>query len=131
MNGRFKLKIPLDNSIDFLIEAFNFQGGQYKKIGSRMMKEFCNSFYVVPYKNEYAKFSEASSVKVPFGTCPFPTMDNLITNWMISDNGILPPYLPGGEKWRINVRFSKKDKVLGGYNLYGLIRNQETLMQGG
>ena len=130
MNGKYQIKISIDNSYDVLIEAFNFQGGQYKKFGDRKLEKFCKSLYIEPVKNTYAKFYGASSVKVPFGTCPFPAMDNVISNLMISDNGMLPPYLPGGEKWRVSFNFFKNGEVMGGYNLDVLLRNQQTLMQG-
>ena len=98
VNGEYELKLPLDDSYDMFIEAFNFQGGQYKKMGDKKLEKVCKTLYVDAFRKEYAKFYETSLVKIAHGTCPVPVRKNQIANWMISDNGILPPYIPGGEK---------------------------------
>ena len=130
-DGKYDLKVPLDDDIDMKIEAFNFQGGQYKKIGEKRFDKFCASVYDDMTEKQFAKFYAASTLKVPFGTCPFPAGESEITNLMVDDDGILPPYIPGGEKWRADVRFLKKTKILGGFNVYALIRNEQSLLKGG
>lgn len=38
---------------------------------------------------------------------------------MIKEDGkLLPEYLPGGEKWRGDIRFFREKKNLGGYRAY-------------
>ena len=113
------------------VEGFNFQGGQYKKLGEKMFDKFCKSVYDDYIKKTYEDFEAASSLKVPFGTCPLPAGINEVTNLMIEENGLLPPYVPGGEKWRVDVRFLREEVVLGGYNVYALIRNEQSLLKGG
>ena len=120
-----------DDGVDLMIEAYNFQGGQYKKIVEKKLDHFCKSLYVDAYRSDYEKFNDASSDKVPFGTCPYPIVNNTITNFLVSKSGLLPPYIPGGEKWRINVRYLRTEEVLGGYNLYLLVRNDQSVMAGG
>ena len=131
LSGKFTLKIPLDDDIDMLVEAFNFQGGQYKKLGDKTFAKFCASLYNDFFGNIYAKMYEASKVKIPFGTCPYPAGENEFTNLMFTDNGMLPPYIPGGEKWRLDFRFLKNGEVLGGYNAYIIIRSERSLLLGG
>jgi hypothetical protein len=65
-------------------------------------------------------------------TWPYPTGKNEIKNYYVTDYGnLLPPYIPGGEKWRIEVRYIKDGEVVGGYEVYGILRNQNSLMNGG
>ena len=42
----------------------------------------------------------------------------------------LPPYIPGNEKWEFQLRFSKGEEVLGGYNAYVIIRDEASLLEG-
>lgn len=130
ISGKYILKIPLGNDIDVFVEAFNFQGGQYKKMGEKKIKDYCKTLYTDTYKKTFDDFNAASTVKVPFGTCPYPVMENVVTNFHISDDGQFP-YIPGGEKWKIHIRFVKDNEVLGGYNMYALLRNEQTLMKVG
>lgn len=119
-----------DDEIDLLFQAFNFQGGQYKKMGEKRLNKFCKSLYVEAYKSEYEKFKDASSAKVSFGTCPYPIVNNTVTHFLVSDSGLLPAYIPGREKWRIDIRFLKNNEVLGGYNVYALFKTQQSVLQG-
>ena len=125
------MKVPLGDEIDMKIEAFNFQGGQYKKMGDKKLDKFCLSLYQDSFEKPYKQYYDAITVKVPFGTCPYPAGINEINNMMIEEDGFLPKYVPGGEKWRIDVRFLKKGEVLGGYNVYALLRSEESLLKGG
>ena len=131
VSGKYNLKTPLDDNIDIFVEAFNFQGGQYKKMADKKIPKICTTLYTEQFERSYALFYEASSVKTPFGTCPFPAGINEITDLMFIDNGMIPPYIPGSEKWRGDIRFIKKGEVLGGYNLYVMLRSKNSLMQGG
>ena len=129
ISGKFNLKIPLDDDIDIFVEALNFQGGQYKKIFDKRVNKFCTTLYTKTFKEVFDNYYEASLVKTPFGTCPFPAMKNVVTNFLISEDGMLPPYIPGGEKWKIHMRFIKDSEILGGYNLYILLRNEQTMIK--
>lgn len=131
VTGKYNVKISIDDDIDMTVEAYNLQGGQYKKIVDRKLEKFCQTLYVDTFKGQYARFYEASTVKIPFGTCPYPAGDNEMINMMITDEGQLPAYIPGSEKWRVDIRFLKKEEILGGYNVYGLIRSEQSLMAGG
>ena len=119
------------DDVDMDFKAYNFQSGQYKKLFEKRMDKLCKSLFDEANRGPYQKFYEASSHKVPFGTCPYPKLNNTVTDLLINSNGAIPPYIPGGEKWRIDVRFIKNNEILGGYNLYALLRNEESLMNGG
>lgn len=119
-----------DNDIDVSVEAYNLQGGQYKKIFNKRLDKFCLTMWNEAYKSYYDKFNDALSVRVPWATCPYPKVNNTLTNLIISNEGALPPYVPGGEQWRINVRYIKAEEILGGYNLYMLLRSEQSILQG-
>ena len=34
------------DDIDLMFEAYNFQGGQYKKMGEKKLEQFCKSLYI-------------------------------------------------------------------------------------
>ena len=132
LNGNYHLKRPMGDDIIMIVEAHNFQSGQYKKMGEKLMDQgLCKALYVDAFKSEYMKFYDASSVKIPFGTCPYPSVNNTLTNLMFSDPGLMPPYIPGGEKWRIDLKYFLNDEFLGGYRIFGLVRNERSLLQGG
>ena len=130
VSGKYNLKVPLDDEIDMTIKAFNFQSGQYKKIFEKQLNQFCTTVYIDAFKEPHLSFYDASSFKVPFDTCPFPAGKNEVTNLMVDENGMFPPYIPGGEKWRVDVRFLREEIVLGGYNVYALLRNEQSLLKG-
>lgn len=41
-------------------------------------------------------------------------------NYTVDDKGILPPYLPGGERWKLETRFYADEfsKPFSGYDVY-------------
>lgn len=39
----------------------------------------------------------------------------------------LPPYVPGGERWRIDGWFSLNETVIGGIHFYGILRDNQKL----
>ena len=130
VSGKYDLKLSLDDEIDIFVEALNFQGGQYKKMFDKRLDKFCTTLYVDTFKNSYNRFNDASLVKIPFGTCPYPSGKNEINNLMFDDDGLLPPYIPGSEKWKAEIRFLKNEEILGGFNIYAIIRSEQSLMKG-
>ena len=114
-----------------VLEAFNFQGGQYKKMSEKKMETFCQFLYKDAYKIDVVNFFDSLTVKIPYGTCPVPAGEYDVSNFLMTNNGLLPPYIPGGEKWKINARYIKGTEVVGGYNVYALVRNEQSLISGG
>lgn len=107
----------------------NFQGGQYKKIFSKTVEKMCEGLYsdeLEPYFKDAMK-----SLSKPFvwKTCPIPAGPNRFNNFMMEDR-ILPPYIPGGEKWLIEIKIFKGEDLLGGYKYYATIRSEQSLLMG-
>lgn len=111
VNGKYNLLMSLDDSVDILVEAFNFQGGQYKKIAERKLEKLCKVLYQETIRKSYEDAKKYAHVKIPFGTCPYPAGRNGFTNLMMYDDGsLLPPYMPGGEKWLFTLKFAIKEE---------------------
>jgi len=131
MNGIYDLKIDLDDGITMTVNALNLQGGQYKSLFTKNLGKFCEALYQKDFaQTNFADFHAHCKLKVPFETCPYPKGKNEVTNFMVADIGnVLPPYVPGGEKWKIEVRFYKtNDELLGGYNVYAILRSEQSLL---
>lgn len=91
----------------------------------------CSTLYNETNRPYWDDFQASQKDPEEWETCPYPTGPNEIRNFLIKDYGnFLPPYIPGGEKWRIDVRVLKDDEILGGYNLYATLRTQKSLMNG-
>jgi hypothetical protein len=132
LNGKYVIKAPFSNNMTMKVFALNFQGNQYKKMFEKDLGPFCDALYQEPYKAQYERFVSHTISKVPWKTCPYPAGPEEITNYMMDDVGdLLPPYIPGGEKWKAEARFYEKEIELGGYNLFAIIRNDESLLKGG
>jgi hypothetical protein len=131
LNGKFILKRDLDNEMTLKLAALNFQGNQYKQMFDKDFGKFCDVLYDDKVEDKYNNLHKHFEVKVPWKTCPYPKGPNEITNFMIDDFADqLPPYLPGSEKWQIQVRFLLSEEVLGGYNVFAIIRTEKSLMNG-
>ena len=128
VNGVYTLKMPLDDSLSVSMNLYNFQGGQYKKMFDRKLDHYCKSMYKDEIKPHYEKFQASTTNPTPWKACPFPPGKNEVKNYLIEENGLLPPYIPGGEKWKADIRFLKNDVELGGYNVYAIIRSDEKLL---
>jgi hypothetical protein len=111
--------------------GLNYQGNQYKKIFDKTFNKVCASLYLEPQKEYFENYQAHTSNPVPWKTCPYPAGSNEVKNFFIEDfDNFLPPYIPGNEKWKIEVRFLRDEVALGGYNLYGLIRSEKSLLAG-
>lgn len=128
LNGEYTLHLPLDDSLSLTVSFQNFQGGQYKQVFHRFIPNYCKSLYVEKLKLYYEDFQASLTHPQPWKACPYPPGKNEVHNFVFNDKGHVPPYIPGGEKWRIDVRFIKEKKIMGGYNVYVLVRNEESLL---
>lgn len=113
------------------LEGQNLQGGQYKKMFEKNYDHFCDIFYAPEHKVYYEDYQSHVTDPVPWNTCPYPSGPGEVTNYLLdgADN-ILPPYMPGNEKWKLVVRMLRDGKVLGGYDFYVIFRNMKTLIEG-
>lgn len=132
MNGNYTILMPIDDSFDGMMEASNFQGGQYKKMGDRAFPRICESLYNDSIRSYWDDFQASQLHPVPWKTCPYPTGRNEITNFLISDYAdFLPPYVPGSEKWRVDVYYTKNGEIYGGFRLFLIFRNHNSLLVNG
>jgi hypothetical protein len=112
--------------------ALNFQGNQYKKIFDKTINNLCTLMYNETFREYFDDFQRHQKYPVESKTCPYPTGPNEIKNFMFQDYGnLLPPYVPGNEKWKLEIRYIYGEEILGSFNFYGLLRNQKSLMMGG
>lgn len=122
------MKIPLDNSISFTVTFLNFRGGEYKKYAEKFAPTYCDTFYVEEFKIYYEDFQSKLTYPQPWKACPYLPGKNKVNNFMLIDKGYFPAYIPGGEKWRLDVRYQKDNISLGGVNIYVSIRNEKSLL---
>lgn len=109
----------------------NLQGGQYKMMMDRSFDHLCDILYLEQNRVFFENYQAHTKQPVAWKTCPYPAGTNEVKNFLVEDNGnYLPPYVPGGEKWKIEMRFLKNGIVLGGYNMYGILRNLNSLVGG-
>lgn len=125
------MKQDLTDDMDVKFLAFNLQGGQYKLMIEKLSKIFCKSLYSIEYKSFFENYQAHTSNPVAYKTCPYPEGSNEVKNYQIIDNGkLFPPHIPGNEKWKIGCRILKGNEVLCGYNIYLMIRTNNSLLFG-
>lgn len=85
--------------------------------------------YQPHFKSFFEKAHEHATKKVAWKTCPYPKGPNEVKDYLIDNvDALLPPYIPGSEKWKFEMRFFKNNVDQGGYNLYAIIRNEKSLL---
>lgn len=125
------MKIPLDNSVILSFEAFNLSGGQYKKLFGRTVGPTCDVLYEESLKKTVSYFFSKTNMTITHGVCPIEAQVIEINNWTPDDLGdYLPPYVPGNERWRLDVYLSKNGEVLGGNTYYAILRDAQKLIEG-
>lgn len=95
MNSVYELKRPFHDGLVVKFEAFNLAGGQYKKIGEIFEKRPCSRMFEDQYRNIFDDYQNCSSNPVEWKVCPIAPIKNKVTNFLIQDYGLLPPYVPG------------------------------------
>lgn len=128
MHGKYTVKQPIGDDVDIYIVGLNFQGGQYKKIFEKSEINFCKTFYQDYVREYYEDYQAHSTNPTPWNTCPYPAGSNEIVNYAINDDSLLPPYLPGSEKWKVEMMLKKNGEDFGGYNIYVTLRTEQTLL---
>lgn len=135
VDGTYDLKMDLGEKVTIHIAALNFQGNQYKKIFEKELENFCESLYKTgngSLQENFEDFHKHAQNTVPWNTCPYPKGPNELTNLLLEDKtNLMPQYVPGGEKWQVQVRYFTDDILMGGLNLFALLRSEQSLMNGG
>lgn len=129
INGKFTVKQELGEDMDIHGAAYNLQGGQYKQMVEKKFVNFCNTVYMNTNKFIFENYQSHTTNPVEWKTCGYPAGSNEVKNFLVDDNVFpLPPYVPGGEKWKIEIRMVRAGEVLGGYDIYANLRSNETLL---
>lgn len=113
------------------LAALNHQGGSYKHMVDKEFSDYCATVYKTAYQAVFENYQSHTDKPVAFNTCPYPAVTQDLRNFHLEDKaGLLPPYVSGSEKWKVTIRFSRNGTVLGGYDLYASLRNNDTMMWG-
>lgn len=130
MNGLWQIKNHLDDSFILSFEAFNFAGGQYKKIFGRSVGPFCELLYEQHVEKEVRRWFAHTNISVPYGTCPLPPQFIYTNDWSPKDAGdYIPPYVPGNERWKVTLWLSKNEETISGFTIYGILRDNQKLIE--
>lgn len=120
----------MDDDVIMSFESFNMAGGQYKKIFGRTIGGWCSSVYEPHIEKDFRSYMEHTNLTIKYGDCPFPAEYINIKDWTPEGVGdYLPPYLPGNERWKIILWFTKKGVSLGGVTFFVIIRDDEKLFE--
>lgn len=129
MSGKYSFNAPVDDSYVISAAGFNLQGGEYRKMIEKFIETPCTSLYIEPYRQYFEKYQAAQKYPVAWKTCPYPPGPNELKNFLFEDYGsLLPPYIPGGEKWRFEIRHFVNNEMLGGFNAYVILRSEQSLL---
>ena len=70
----------------------------------------------------------SSNSTTAYGTCPIPPQVVRVNDYAFMDEGdFLPPYMPGNERWRVDVWVSKDDVKVTGGRAYMILRDNQKL----
>lgn len=132
MSGRYTINENLGDDVVVELTALNFQGNTYKYWMTKELGGVCSAIYKDMMKDIFLEYHNHAKVSIPWKTCPYPKGPNELNNLTFAKiEELLPPYIPGNEKWKIEMRFHRDDEELGGYNLYVTVRSEETLLKYG
>jgi hypothetical protein len=107
------------------------QGGEYRKIFEVQTYEICKNGYNETLRPYFDDFQAASTPKVAWKTCPYPAGKYDVKNFRFEDYGsLIPPYMPGSERWQMQLRYFRDGKAYGGYNAYATLRTEKSLLAG-
>jgi hypothetical protein len=133
-HGVLRMKHQIDNTLKVGFKAYNMAGGQYKLFAERVLGPPCEMMYEDHMRPTIEEFIAATNLSFwSWGLCPFPSNYMFLNNYAPSQIGnYLPPYLPGGEKWKASFFYlDEKETVLGGATIYATLRSNYSLMRYG
>lgn len=74
LTGDFTIKEDIsDGDLTTLSEGFNFNAGQYKKIGDKRLENLCTILNQEKFKDTYLDVKSHSNIP-DWGTCPIPAV---------------------------------------------------------
>jgi hypothetical protein len=131
--GVFKAQ-QLDNSLKVGFKAYNMAGGDYRMMFQRLLGPFCDMFYEDHMRPTIEEFFAATNLSYwTWGMCPLPSAVGFVKDYVPSQIGnYLPPYLPGGEKWKCTLYLEDaSNTTIGGITIYASLRSNYSLMRYG
>jgi hypothetical protein len=127
-DGSYTVKQDIHNDMYFHVSAFNLQGGQYKLMIEKDLGNVCDFVYSEDHKQIYGDLMSHHEPSVPFNTRPFPRGQFTIKNYLIKGiNEMIPPYVPGSEKWKALVEYRLNETILGGATFYTTLINDKNM----
>lgn len=109
-------------------EAFNLSGGQYKKIFGNIFGPFCDFVYSKNIEKEFKAALAKSNSTTAYGTCPIPPQTFEVIDYAPEGAGdVIPPYMPGNERWKVDLWGTKNGEVVSGFRVYAILRDEQKL----
>lgn len=130
LTGKLEILQEISDDHSLQVSLFNFDAGQYKKYFiEKNFTNLCTSFTEDDLMKDAVKdIVDHLDSKIELGKCPWPAGEINVKNYFPEDS-FLPPYISmASEKWRVEARFYKGADFQGGFIVYCLLRNDETLM---
>ena len=127
-DGSYTQKINGSNDITLHCYGYNFQGGQYKLMVEKHLGQLCDFFFNEMHKEVWEDVMNHSDKFIPGKTCPFPAGLYTIRNYMLKGLvEMIPPYVPGSEKWKGVAEYRLNETVLGGMTFYFTLINDKNM----
>ena len=92
------------------------------------MGPLCDCTYEKSSEKSVKSALAKSNSTTPYGTCPIPPqVVNVMDYAPVDEGNFLPEYIPGNERWRVDVWLSKDDVKVTGMRIYAIIRDNQKL----
>ena len=89
------------------------------------MGHFCDIVYDISFENTARAALAASNSTTPYGTCPVPPQTVYVDEFAPGDAGdAIPPYMPGNERWKLDIWVLKDNEKLSGLRVYAILRDE-------
>lgn len=131
LNGKVDILQEISDDHSLQVSFFNFDAGQYKKYFiEKNFTNLCTSLTEDDLmKGAVKDIVDHLDSKIVLGKCPWPTGEINMKNYFPEDS-FLPPYISmASEKWKLEAKFYKGEEFQGGFIVYCLLRNDDTLMK--
>lgn len=97
---------------------------------NRRVDKICESLYNDVMAEHHKDFLRHITNPWKFGDCPIPTGQYDLVNFVVEDT-FIPPYMPGHERWLVEMKVYEGEELMGGYMVYLILRNEQSLIKAG
>ena len=92
------------------------------------MGPFCDFIYEKSLEDEVKSAIIKSNSTTLYGTCPLPAQVIMVNDYTPMDAGdLIPAYMPGNERWKLDIWVSKDNEKVSGFRLYAILRDEQKL----